>query len=959
MTVQVAFEIRIGPTRAPAVALFLPIRDVWRLFAICSELGLDPNGRVYDLAGGFLLKLDRPRTEVVAGAIRLRALWPDFYLPVDALLVPGLLEDEAAGLVRDGGLVLLPGDRILRFDHRAAMDLSQLVFAEPRPPRAWTPLPAPRRLAERVVSITWEQPEVPPESLYQDLEQEIRRRGDRRKQGAGADVPTESMEGSGRHGEKESSEKERGGDGQAGKAGGASHRFMPRVEGLAKSFRGMIGQAGAGIASLREKFQWEWVDHSSLVQKLLHEFRVGDSSQALRHALPITPADSRHERVGAGNRLPFSRAIYSLTELLGRVGRGKSVGIWRARSDLMMELVLEYRKAAEEAIRQGDFRRTAYIYGKLLGEDRMAAQVLQRGGLHGDAAILYLKKLNDPGAAAAAFEAAGETDRAVELYRQLGQHTAAGHLLNRIGEEAAAAREYILAAEVAAGSMPPDYHESGRILNGFARRPDLALAHFRKGWEQRPASNAIACAIEIAVIHAERGEIGMIRGLLDEAEVFFRGAGLSGMTATFYQTLVALTRKTRAMAPYAEELRDRALIVLAGILRAEAEAGRAGQKAISTLFGAPSIWPNALIRDAEFAIGSTQKQCGVRERSSSVGYTPSLNLIQFGHGTVTALSQSSTSREVFVGFEDGKVVCLRTGGVDVVPVSKVPGAVSALAVDPEGQAVVTLRQTESSAILSCSLRGPDGVFRSGPETHLSGCLGSWLTPILPWVPEWLVGVGYGRELIVVDAVTWLFRASLSIGPMLGEPSRTALLVPAVPPSGPPDDRFLVLTHDATCWVLLDSGGRELDRYQSAWCPADSPARPLRSAPAIWTSGLPIVDLVGLDKEGVVYLSEFRVMDGRLMVTESHSAHSDQVYLAATRAGSGSNTVVAVSRTRIDWLSLKGNRYQPTRSLPCPGLSPAVGCFSMIAPDEILVVFVDGTAGYLESPRIWSRSSRGT
>ena len=90
----------------------------------------------------------------------------------------------------------------------------------------------------------------------------------------------------------------------------------------------------------------------------------------------------------------------------------------------------------------------------LLRDDRMAANALMRGGLHRDAATLYLKKLNDPASAAQAFEAAGDVDRAIALYRQLGQHEKAGDLLRRIGEEEAAIAEYLLAAEKKAATVP-------------------------------------------------------------------------------------------------------------------------------------------------------------------------------------------------------------------------------------------------------------------------------------------------------------------------------------------------------------------------------------------------------------------------------------------------------------------------------------------------------------------------
>ena len=101
----------------------------------------------------------------------------------------------------------------------------------------------------------------------------------------------------------------------------------------------------------------------------------------------------------------------------GRSAARRSRCAWPAMT-LMRELMLEYRKAAEEAVRQGDFRRAAYIYGILLQDDRTAASALERAGLHHDAALIYTNKLNDRAAAAQAFEAAGEFDRALDLYKQ-------------------------------------------------------------------------------------------------------------------------------------------------------------------------------------------------------------------------------------------------------------------------------------------------------------------------------------------------------------------------------------------------------------------------------------------------------------------------------------------------------------------------------------------------------------
>ena len=198
------------------------------------------------------------------------------------------------------------------------------------------------------------------------------------------------------------------------------------VDGL----QAMITQAGQTFSAIKDKAQWEWVDHSHLLRKLLREFRDGDPAKALRRAISITPSDGPATPTRAGH-LPWMRAIYNLGDLLRLrpPGRGEAYAVLPAEPNLVEVLAQEYRKAARRAAEQGDFRRAAYIYGFLLRDDRKAAGVLQRGGLHHDAALLYLKKLNDLAAAAQAFEAAGEVDRAIELYRQTARHEAAGDLL--------------------------------------------------------------------------------------------------------------------------------------------------------------------------------------------------------------------------------------------------------------------------------------------------------------------------------------------------------------------------------------------------------------------------------------------------------------------------------------------------------------------------------------------------
>ena len=827
MTVQVPFQLRRRLAIGPATALFVPTRDASVLLAVCTRGNLDLSGRAFDVAGGFLLKLEQPATDPVAGATRLRALAEDFYLPVDAELVPALLDDEADGLVRDGGLIFLPGGRILRFDRRTPVELARLVKADPRPRRAWASLPEPRRLVDRLAEIAWELPDLPPEALYQEFEQDLRHPGSR---AGGSRVETEPRPDdaeTGGPGEAGSGDRTAGRAGADGVDEGLAGGFMLGVHSLGDALRGLADRAGAGFSTFKEKLQWEWIDHSALVRKLLHEFREGDPTRALRHAFSMVPPDPRHRLVGWGNRLPWGQAIYNLMDLLGRPARGQSVGTWRARPDLVEELTREYRKAAEQAIRDGDFRRAAYIYGKLLGDDRMAALSLQRGGLHRDAAILYWKKLNDPAAAAQAFEAAGAADKAIELYRQLGRYEAAGDLLRRIGEEEAAIADYQRAAQQATSSMPPNHYEAGSILIHKARRADLAVVAFQAGWHRRPGGNATLCALELALIHADRGAMGPIRELLDEAEALFRSVGSDRDAAAFYNTTALLVAGTPALAPFAEEVRDRALLALAGRLAQDVQTSRAVSPAVSSLFGEVSLWPAALVRDASFAASAAHVRSRSRDRDSADERDPRLQGVQVGRGTVTAAAQASATGELFLAFDDGKLVGFRPGRNQIVPVAEGPGAARALAVDAEGQAIVALRQNEYGAMLTCSLRRPDGTFQTGPDGHFPVFLTSWMTPVLPWGADWLVGLGDGIDLIIVEAASWMPRSRLSFTKSVGEPPGTALLLPTGPSRGSPEDRFVVLTHDGAYWVLFDDSGRRLYRTGPTWCP-----RPTGPAPCI-------------------------------------------------------------------------------------------------------------------------------
>ena len=1026
MTIQVPFQLRRRAAAEPAVALFVPTRDLVDLFAICGRLGLNPARPIFNVAGGLLLQLERPATQPMPGVIRLRELAPAFYLPADADLIPALLDDEAGGMVRDWGLVFLPGGRTLLFDRHSPLELTELLKTEPRARRDWSPLPEPKRLAERVDQIMLELPEQAPDAFYRELKQELQQPGSRAKDSKRKDKNQPDAAGgtagdcrADKDGAEVSEASSQDGAGAPGADGGAAdggalpggphfvetlHDLVARArqalsawqersrssqdhdsvegsevgasEGVGSSTIQTIGRVFQYIlvapiqfvAILKEKVQWEWVDHSALLRKLVREFRDGDPAQALRRAIPFAKPDELTVPARA-LWLPFGRAIYNLGELLRRAGRGEAMRVLPAQEDVLRELAAEYRKAADRAVKQGDFRRAAYICGILLRDDRAAANAMQRGGLNHDAAILYLKKLNDPGAAAQAFEAAGEVDRALALYRQLDRHEPAGDLLRRIGDEDTAVAEYQLAADALAALSPADHLGAGRLLLEKARRPDLAIEHLQAGWRRRPAENAALCALELARLHGERGAIGPIHTLLDQADGFFDSGGSDSEAAGFYNGMVAICG-TQALAPFADDVRDRVLLSLARRLRQGVEAGHSNLSLVSTLLGRTKLWPASLVSDADFAANAALKSS--RGRASSDNRDPRVQGIQIGRGVVTAVGQASVSGEIFLGFDNGLVVGYLPERNQVVQVADDTNPVTALAVDPEGRTVVTLRKSGRGTSISRSLRRPDGSFRSRPESHLPvhdrGAQGPerstkfrpglddesqalpeyWLTPIVSWGVERLVGIGDGHELVIIDAASGLRWARLTIVHHAKACPTTAFLLATGSPKGAAVSRLVVLTDASPRWILVDEQGKLLHQaLRSHWLPPGPGLNPVRAGSIAWRHFPPFLELVRLDQSGAVYAAQFYIDDGSLELLAERFATTEGGYLAAARAGT--NTVVAVSRTGIDWLGYGADRFHRIHKLKL-SFPTAVACFASSATQETLVICSDGSIARVASPR---------
>jgi hypothetical protein len=953
MTIQVPFRLRRRSWAEPATAVFVSSRSALALLAPCAQLGLDPSACVFDVARGYLVTVERPLSDRSLGDVRLRALVPGFYLPVDADLVPSLLVDEAEGLVRDWGLVFLPSGRALLFDRHAPVELTQLLKAHPRPRRAWSTFPQPRRLADRLAQIALERPEPPPEALYSELKRQVR--------GSGAHPETtrqSEMAGSHDDADIESADQSAADDvenapkGAAGPGVGAAARNV--LAGLGTAARAMFAQAGHTLAGLSEKAQWDWVDHSALLRKLVQEFRDGDPERALRRAVPIASADDPTLPVPAAG-LPWSRPIYNLAELLKRPRRGEATPVLHAQPGVMDLLAQEYQKAARRALERGDFRRAAYIHGVLLRDDRQAAIALGRGGLHHDAAILFLQKLNDRVAAAQAFEAAGAVDRALAIYRQLGRHEAAGDLLRRIGDEDGATAEYSCAAQALVGSSPPDHLAAGRLWLAKARNADRAIEQFQMGWDRRPLGNAALCGLELARFHAQRGAVEPIWKLLDEADLHF-GAPGQPFDGFFYNEITRLA-SLPSMDAAADDLRDRTLQSLVQKLRGGIAGCQSAPALVSALLGRSKLWPAPVVSDAEFAATAEWKRS--RERTSPTSRDPRIAGAYVGRGTITAVCQAAATGELFLGLEIGQVLAYRPERNQMLTVADVAVPVTGLSVDPDGRTIVVLHASDRRAVMCCFRKQCDGSFRPSPEVTFPALVDkrmspvfplgvdSWLTPILPLGIERLVGISDGPDLTIIDAASGILVQRRRVAADASAAPVTALLLPVGSSRRTGVSRLVVLTHEGDRWVVVDERDEVLHQTGFRWHPAAAESSTLRSVPITWRFAPPILELLGLDRDGAIHAAQFHAEDGSVELVAAQVATTEGGYLAATR--SGATTIVAISRARIDWLACSEKGLHVVNKMEV-GFPTAIACFASPATHETLVVCSDGFIPRLAAPR---------
>jgi len=910
---KIAFQLHRRTEPLETAGVFLPVWDAGAVLDLCASLNLAPKGRVFATTEGFLLKFEERSTRVSPGCLRLRTVAPNLYIPVDADLIPSLLDDEAQGLGRDTGYIFLPWNQVVRFDPHSPVDPSRLLETRVLRRGDWKAFPNPPTLACRIVEIDVQLPLAADPTLVD--EQTFNERIDNLLPNSGPIGST-----------------------IAGEVSFRAGRAMIRL-GNALNWK-RLAQVGArwvnsglqGSPRLNEIILGR---QSSALRNLLREFREGNRERALSHALPLAdPAGSRGGRPTTSDRLPHHRLFYSLNALLGSNQRGPS-SYWQTDDTVMAELRCEYQKAASEAIRAGDFRRAAYIYGTLLHDYRAAARALTLDGLHRDAAIVLLQKLQDLKGAAAAFEAAGDLDRAIPLYRQIGEHESVGDLLRRLDDEEAAQIAYRLAANrlISTGA---DYLAAGQLMLKKARDAEMALKFFETGWSRRPSTNDMGCVQAAITLRAEAGMGPLLDGLLDEVDLHLGHAGKTQQCAQYYNFLMHLSEREELVS-IRSDLRDRALIGLATKLRQNVQPGGHPGSLVSEFFGQSSAWPAPLIGDADFAT----KAASQRPRTSP-SKNKDLDRIPIHDGRVTAVCSVPETDEVFVGFDDGCLFCFRPRDSAVVRVSGSDLPVSAVSVHPDGESLVVLRAGKSGlGVLNSYTKTAESRYPLVFGMSVDGATTRWLTPILPQDGESLVGLWDGSELMFLTVTGLLSVGSRRLWHADDAPV-TALLLQG----GERTPDCSVFYHNGREWILAREG-EELIRTGMTWRPASHESEAPSITPVSWSHDNPeLLEVAALGPYGTIHWASLQVGFGLLDLLASNTTGSEGGYRTTTIARPG--LVAGVTNSAIHWLRCGASTFSRS-SIREADLDSIVACASSRGTSELLVISQEGWLARLPFP----------
>jgi tetratricopeptide (TPR) repeat protein len=898
--VDVPFRLTRRDEPVPADAVLILGVGAGPVAAAVAQLGPLPG--VFAVLGGFLLVPRDAVAAAVPGAVRLRRLAGDLYVPADADLIPTLLPDEAASLTRDRGLVVLPAGPVLAFDPTASLPVGRWVAPAAVRRSAWEPLPTPPDRAGQLTAI--ERPS-PPGAALEIL-------GSGRPDGAvplpgngdpaGTDVPDDARPPAGS---------------RAARAGAAAKLGAGKVLAWFGKLAGLPGLARLGGNLARKAVEQVprlgeglFGKQEAALREVLRQLMEGDVEKALRRAPPAVADPDRPARIGTTADLGTRDTRYDLRSLIGGGGAGVA---WLGGGDVWDRLAGEYRRLAREASDRGDFRRSAYLYGVLLRDPRSAANALLAGGLYRDAAVLFRDKVYDSLAAAAAFDQAGEYDEALRLYDRAGRFEAAGDLLRRLGDEGRARGYFTRAADALAGRR--EWVAAGDLLRRKCGDTAAAGGYYRRGWDEDGAES-VACGERLLDELLSSADWPGAGRLFDAAEARYDPPRATEAGRFF---LHARAVGELYLPPdHRDDLDDRARLLFARHLR------ECGPGAAGGLFARPGAWPAPVVRDATAA---------ARARPRVAAHSAPLRLLD---GPVCAVVVAPESGDIVVAGRGG-IVAWRGQDFRVRRVRPAdPGPLLGLSVSPDGGSVLTLGAVAGNAV--ARFYGVSGKVTIERVTEL-GPLG---TPAAAWYLEPAAALERGAIHVTAASprerlpLSGSYLARTSHARYLGDGGTTHLLVRAG------DDRAWDW-QDRTLRLLTGSHAPSPACRWLPHCTPDVPPGNSLTVPRVdWLTPLPgVLEVACVDWDGVAHWLRFDGSDpGNTAARTASTAH--ERFLAACLIQPG-QVAAATDKNVVHWLRPDRTTLRPRAAVALDVPSPVVALVARGTAGDLVAVLADGTA----------------
>ena len=210
---------------------------------------------------------------------------------------------------------------------------------------------------------------------------------------------------------------------KSGKEGGKQGN-VKIPSGLAKIMASVMGKGKAGdlMESMKQDYENLEERNQKEVDKLLKMLQ-DDPEKALKYAIPLDEHDiSRGIESGS----------YNMSKLWSSFSLGSSVGGGGGGSinlgDGFNRLQQQYHQTAEQLIGKKEFEKAAFVYLKLLKNERLAAETLEKGGIYDKAAAVYIKYCKDERSAALCYEKGKMYEKAIEYYEREQDYIKVGDL---------------------------------------------------------------------------------------------------------------------------------------------------------------------------------------------------------------------------------------------------------------------------------------------------------------------------------------------------------------------------------------------------------------------------------------------------------------------------------------------------------------------------------------------------